>query len=65
MIMIYLRRHGPRVCHGDVLQIENCDTAHDLRSGFKDAEFEDSDCGLEEFLGRIFTRIPITKTIDH
>lgn len=34
-------------------------------SRFKNAELEDSDCGLEELVGRIFTRIPIAKTVDH
>lgn len=33
--------------------------------GFKNAELENSNCGLEELLGRIFARIPIAKTIDH
>jgi len=56
----YLRCHGPRVCHRDVFKIEKGDAAHDLRSGF-----EDCDCGLEELLGRIFSRVPIAKTVDH
>lgn len=62
---VYLRRHGPRVCHRDVLQIENGDTTHDLLPGLEDAELEDPDCCLEELVGRIFTRIPIAETVDH
>lgn len=65
MITIYLRRHGPRVCHRDALQVENGDTAQDLLPGFKKAELKDSDGSLKELLGRIFTRIPIAKTVDY
>lgn len=62
---IYLRRHGPRVCHRDVLEIENGDATHDLLPGFENAEFEDPNCGFEELLDWIFTRIPIAETVDH
>lgn len=65
MMEIYLRRHAPRVCHRDVLKIENGDATHDLMPGFEDTKLEDPDCGLEEFLRRIFTGIPIAETIDH
>lgn len=62
--MRYLRRHGPRVCHGDVLEVKDDDTAQDLRPGLEDAQLEHANCGLEELLDGIFTRLPITYPVD-
>lgn len=64
-MMRYLRRHGPCVLYGDVLEVKDDDTAHNLRPGLEDAQLEDAGRGLEELLDRIFTRLPITYPVDH
>jgi len=60
----HLRRHAPCMSHGDVFEVKNHHTAQNLRYGLQDAQFEHGDCGLEDLLDGILSRIPVAHAVD-